>query len=122
MSKAYKIRRFQNGKNASGEPFYNHSLTIPSEIAEQLPENMRFQIEILDDLVLPDHPSIPEDYRGRSLRGLLFQPILPDKEPTLPGWAKEAVELDHMMETGENGAEPRRKPRKRPGSKPKARA
>lgn len=117
MSKAYKIRRFQNGKNGQGEPFYNHSLTIPSEIAESLPEDMRFQIEVLEDLPLPDSSSIPEEYRGRVLRGLLFVPVLPHKEPQVPKWAKEASELEKMMETGENGAEARRKPRKRPGTR-----
>ena len=119
MSKSYKIRRFQNGKNAQGEPFYNHSLTIPSEIAEHLPEDMRFEIEILDRIALPHDPSIPEQFRGRTLSGLLFMPVEPDKpEQHVPSWAKEARELDEMMERGDNGAQ-RRRPRKRPGTRTK---
>ena len=117
MNKAYKIRRFQNGKNAKGEPFYNHSLTIPSDIAEHLPEDMRFEIEILDRIALPDNHSIPAHLRGRTLSGLLFMPVEEEKPETqVPSWAKEARELDGIMERGDNGAM-RRRPRKRPGTR-----
>ena len=117
MPKSYKVRRFQNGKNSQGKPFYNHSLTIPSEIAEQLPEDLRFEIELLEDIALPRDAQVPEQYQGRVLRGLLFIPVLPEKPPSeLPTWATEARELAGLMESKENGAKPQRKPRKRPGT------
>jgi hypothetical protein len=118
MPKSYKVRRFQNGKNSQGKPFYNHSLTIPSEIAEQLPEDMRFEIELLEDIPLPDNAPIPEEYRGRTLRGLLFVPVSADRQRLeLPSWANEAQELRGMMDGGVEGAKPQRQPRRRPGSK-----
>lgn len=116
MAKHYKIRRFQNGKNSNGEPFYNHSLTIPSEIAEHLPPDMRFEIEILDRVEIPADKSVPPHLRGRTLSGLLFMPIEPEKpESHVPSWAREAIELEQAMERGENGSM-RRRPRKRPGT------
>jgi hypothetical protein len=67
--KAYKIRRFQNGRSASGEPFMNYSITIPSVIAEKLPNDMRFECELTDE-------------------GLLFKPVT-GENVELPAWAAE---------------------------------
>lgn len=68
--KAYKIRKFQNGRNREGQPFINYSLTIPSQIAEQLPESMQFECELTDE-------------------GILFRPSEPTEESVkLPEWAK----------------------------------
>jgi len=68
--KSYKIRKFQNGRNKDGEPFINYSLTIPSPIAEKLPEDMHFECELTDD-------------------GILFRPAVEEVvDVNLPGWAK----------------------------------
>lgn len=116
MKKAYKVRRFQNGRNASGVPFYNYSLTIPTEIAEQMPDDLRFQVELIDGIRLPNNGTIPEHFRGKTLRGLLFVPVMADEVVELPEWAREANELADMMDNGADGAQPRRRPRKRPGT------
>lgn len=68
--KTYKIRTFVNGKRKNGDPFINYSLTIPVQIAEILPVDMRFTCELTDD-------------------GILFKPHK-EKEsrgPALPTWA-----------------------------------
>ena len=72
--RAYKIRRFQNGKNRNNEPFYNYALTVPTEIAEQLPKGMQYTCEATDE-------------------GLLFRPVTgkPEK-PKLPEWASAKPE------------------------------
>ena len=86
--KSYKIRRFANGKNAQGDTLYNHSITLPPGLVHQLPEDMRYEIELLEDIPLPNDPSIPEQYRGRTIRGILLSPALPDPRPKLPEWAQ----------------------------------
>lgn len=69
--KTYKIRRFQNGKSKAGNAFFNYSLTIPTEIAEKLPKDMRFSCELTDV-------------------GILFRPATEVEEPVqLPTWAKD---------------------------------
>src|SRR5690349_24950543 len=68
--KTYKIRKFQNGKNKQGVPFINYSLTIPSAVAEALPEDMQFACELTED-------------------GILFKPTASESEAvSLPTWAK----------------------------------
>lgn len=69
--KTYKIRKFENGKRKSGEPFMNYSLTIPTAIARELPENMKFYCQLTED-------------------GILFSPVTEDHEGSsdLPTWAK----------------------------------
>lgn len=69
--KTYKIRKFVNGRRKTGEPFLNYSLTIPVQIAEKLPESIRFTCELTDD-------------------GILFKPVTKVEEDTipLPSWAK----------------------------------
>lgn len=70
MGRLYKVRRFQNGRNAKGEPFMNYSLTIPTAIAEALPDEMRFSCELTED-------------------GLLFRPGTGQETSVeLPEWAK----------------------------------
>lgn len=70
MAKTYKIRRFQNGKNKAGDPFLNYSLTIPSHIAEALPDEMQFACELTED-------------------GIVFRPATPeDAQVQLPSWAQ----------------------------------
>lgn len=70
MTKTYKIRKFQNGKNRQGEPFMNYSLTIPSVIAEKLPQDMKFECHLTEE-------------------GLLFKPSTDDESSIeLPSWAE----------------------------------
>jgi hypothetical protein len=69
--KTYKIRKFQNGKNKQGQPFINYSLTIPSAVAEALPEDMQFACELTED-------------------GILFKPTAVESEVvSLPSWANK---------------------------------
>lgn len=85
MARTYKIRRFANGRRKNGDPFINHSLTIPSHIAEQLPENMQFACELTED-------------------GILFRPSPSESESVeLPKWAKN----------GKGDSKPKAAPKKR---------
>jgi len=68
--RTYKIRRFENGQNKNGEPFKNYSITIPGAIAERLPEDMLFTVEVTDD-------------------GILLKPYTGEEEAVeMPAWAK----------------------------------
>lgn len=88
--KSYKIRKFQNGRNRSGEPFINYSLTIPTEIAQQLPPDMTYTCTLDED-------------------GIHFQPVVEEqKKVEMPSWAKS------------NGNGPKdKRSRPRPGAKKK---
>ena len=71
MSRTYKIRTFVNGKNKAGEPFVNHSLTLPSDVAKLLPSDITFTCSLTDD-------------------GILFRPaIQATGQPAQPAWARE---------------------------------
>lgn len=75
--KTYKIRRFKNGRSKDGQTFTNYSITIPVEIASQLPDDIRFVCELTDS-------------------GILFRPA--EKEETgieLPSWAKNTNGSTH---------------------------
>lgn len=104
--KTYKIRKFQNGKNKAGDPFINYSLTIPSAVAEALPEDMQFACELTDE-------------------GILFKPAQSEAETVqLPAWAKRengngAQASAQEPETAAEGEDETPKPRgrKRPGAK-----
>lgn len=94
MSKTYKIRRFQNGKNKAGKPFVNYSLTIPSHIADALPEDVQFTCELTED-------------------GIVFRPATAERETVaLPSWAKGATQESN----GSSEAKPAaaKRSRKRP--------
>jgi hypothetical protein len=109
MPRTYKIRRFQNGRSAKGDPFYNYSLTVPSPLAEQLPNDIHYGCELLPEVTLPDDESIPADLRGRTIKGILFEPE--DFRPNaveLPEWARKS-------ENGETPPKPQRS-RRRPGA------
>jgi hypothetical protein len=111
--KSYKIRRFANGKNAQGDTLYNHSITLPPALVHQLPEDIRYEVELLEDIPLPNDPSIPKQYRGRTIRGILLSPALPDPKPELPEWAR--TEKDGNGIPG-NERPARQAVRRRPGS------
>jgi hypothetical protein len=66
--KTYKIRKFKNGQSQSGDDFVNFSLTVPSDIARQLPENLKFSCKLTKE-------------------GILFSPVEAGKEE-LPEWAR----------------------------------
>lgn len=69
-NKTYKIRKFQNGKDKNNKPFINYSLTIPSHIAEKLPESATYACEVTNE-------------------GILFRPATQSEEQvTIPEWAK----------------------------------
>ena len=70
--KTYKIRKFQNGKRRNGEPFMNYSLTIPTTIARELPDEIRFYCELTDE-------------------GILFRPVEQGQGDNLdlPAWAEK---------------------------------
>jgi len=70
MLKTYKIRSFKNGENKEGKPFMNYSITVPAKIAEVLPDDVQFTIELTDE-------------------GLLFKRAeVQDDSVTVPNWAK----------------------------------
>jgi hypothetical protein len=68
--KTYKIRKFQNGKRKNGDPFLNYSLTIPTMIARELPDDMKFYCQLTDE-------------------GILFRPVDAGSGDSvdLPAWA-----------------------------------
>ena len=70
MSFIYKIRKFENGRSKkSGEAFVNYSLTVPSHIARELPEDVQFTVELSED-------------------GILFRPATEEQLATqMPAWA-----------------------------------
>lgn len=89
MARAYKVRKFQNGRGRDGTPFYNYALTIPTEIARALPVEIQYEC-------------VPTE------EGLLFKPVDPEGEKVeMPSWAQR--------NGGKAKAPP--KPRKRPGAK-----
>lgn len=92
MARSYKIRKFQNGRNSKGDPFWNYSLTIPTEIATQLPDSNQYLCKLTNE-------------------GILFTPVEGNEGPIeLPAWAKG---------TGNGSAKPKRG-RPRPGRKAEA--
>jgi hypothetical protein len=103
-TRTYKIRKFANGKNRRGFPFINYSLTIPSQIAEQLPENMQFSCELTKD-------------------GLLFRPVSPEQEAVvLPEWAQAngtAQKTEKKKPTRKRPTRGGTKPASKTRSKPK---
>lgn len=70
-ARAYKVRRFQNGRGRDGTPFYNYALTIPTDIAKELPEDMQYLCEPTDE-------------------GILFRPIEGNRKVELPAWAQKS--------------------------------
>jgi hypothetical protein len=104
--RTYKIRKFANGKARSGQAFINYSLTIPSHIAERLPEDMQFSCELTD-------------------AGLLFRPVQPQIEVELPPWAaqedgKEETKPARKRRQKPSGATRKKPQAKRPRKKPQA--
>jgi hypothetical protein len=94
MARTYKIRRFQNGKNSRDEPFFNYSLTIPTTIAEKLPEDVQYEC-VLDD------------------KGIHFLPVDAQREIELPSWAR-------AKQNGKGKPDEKPKPKRsrpRPGAK-----
>jgi hypothetical protein len=70
MSHGYKIRSFTTGKSKGGSEYKAFSLTVPSDIATALPENMTFIPRMTDE-------------------GLLYVPSTkPEGALELPEWAK----------------------------------
>lgn len=89
--KTYKIRQFANGKNKAGQPFINYSLTIPSHVAEALPDDMTYACELTDE-------------------GILFKPAQSEAEQVvLPDWAKRQ-KAGNGNGSGAAKPRPRRKP------------
>ena len=98
--KSYKIRKFQNGRNKDGDPFINYSLTIPSPIAEKLPEDMHFECELTDD-------------------GILFRPAVEEVvDVNLPGWAKNQRNGKTMAQAQTKSQRRKRPAAAKPADKP----
>ena len=100
--RTYKIVRYQQSKNKkTGKPYLHFSLTIPTEIAEKLPEGMQFQIELTDE-------------------GILYRPIgqTNDVVDLLPAWATGESTNEDKPEPEEEekpkAAPPKNNARKRP--------
>ena len=72
MAKTYKIRKFKSGERKDGSAFWNFALTVPTDIAEKLSDNMKFTCELTDD-------------------GLLFKPAN-NEEVELPDWVSNGSE------------------------------
>ena len=68
MPRTYKVRSFVNGRSKAGQPFVNYSLTIPTDIARHLPDDVAFTCEVTDE-------------------GVLYRPALAPAAPALPVWA-----------------------------------
>lgn len=64
--RTYKIR-----KNAAGTKGRQvvYRLTVPPEIARNLPDDVEFSVELTED-------------------GILYRPVVEPAEPELPSWAK----------------------------------
>lgn len=72
--KGYKIRSYANGATKSGKEYRNYSLTVPNEIAEQIPEGVTFALHMTDE-------------------GLLYVPTnQAESETELPAWAQTPQE------------------------------
>jgi hypothetical protein len=70
QQKGYKIRSYISGKAKDGTEYKNFSLTVPTSIAESLPEGITFV------------PKMTKD-------GLLYEPIDQATTIELPDWAKK---------------------------------
>lgn len=106
MQRQYKIRKFQNGKNKDGQPFISYSMTIPADIAEQLPAELLFSIELSED-------------------GILFRPSgRTSYDPPLPTWAEgEEPRMKDAPISTTQGQQKAREKRERPKRRrPKAKA
>lgn len=81
MPRTYKIRRFTNGQSKGGKEFTNYSLTVPANIASQLPPDILFECALTED-------------------GILFRPSLDGQEDQieLPTWATPEGEDDVQHE------------------------
>lgn len=77
--RGYKIRTYVNGKaKDSGNEWKNYSITVPSEIAEQIPDDLKF---------VPRMCSKKED----GVDGLLYEPFSEVQErPKKPDWLKNS--------------------------------
>lgn len=91
MARTYKIRKFVNGRGAKGQSYTNYSLTVPTEIAERLPEDIQYACT-LDET------------------GIHFAPVTSGSAAIeTPSWAKPQ----------NGGGKPQRTGRARPGEKAK---
>jgi hypothetical protein len=70
-ARGYKIRQYVNSRAKNGTEHKNYSLTVPGEIAEALPPDLKFVPRMTDE-------------------GLLFIPLnQANQQIELPNWAKE---------------------------------
>jgi hypothetical protein len=78
MQRGYKIRHYISGRSKNGDHEYkNYSITVPNDIAENLPSGMTFIPRMCDS-----------DSDG--VNGLLFEPINQARGIKLPTWAQES--------------------------------
>lgn len=81
----YKIRSYSNGQSKkTGTQYTNYSITVPSPIAEALPDGITFGVTMTKE-------------------GLLYKPVKESDPPQveLPDWAKE-TESNGKETNGDN--------------------
>jgi hypothetical protein len=106
MLKTYKIRSFKNGQNKDGKPFMNYSITVPAKIAEVLPDDVQFSVELTED-------------------GLLFRRAeVSSDDVTVPSWANGNGSSAKAPAKAKAKAKPAAKTaaKSKPAAKPKAKA
>jgi hypothetical protein len=59
-SRTYKIRAYRNGTSKLGRDHVNYSLTVPAEVASQVPEGVVFTFEATEDGFLFRRAEAPE--------------------------------------------------------------
>lgn len=74
MSRSYKLRAIQNGRTSGGDTYVNFAITVPPEIARQVPDGMQFDCT-WDET------------------GIHYTPISQREPPARPSWASENGEL-----------------------------
>ena len=107
--RTYKIRKYMQGKSKGGGPYSHYSLTVPTNIAEQLPENMQFQIELTDDGIL-----FRPIGQARDIAELLPAWARPDEDSNEDGPEDEYVNADQPVEDPEPKPKSNARARKRP--------
>lgn len=93
--RSYKIREFQNGKNSKGDAFINYAITVPTDIAQELPRDIKYVCEVDEE-------------------GLHFRPTTLVNQPKeMPSWAQKAAQ------NGKPDKPKRDRPRPKPSKEPK---
>jgi hypothetical protein len=72
--RGYKVRSYVNGSTKKGKEYRNYMITVPTDIAEALPDNLTFIPKMTDE-------------------GLLYAPVTQSNSAIeLPAWARSDEE------------------------------